>query len=140
MKKLEKLQKIKDVLVEIYGETLAPSWVNDLADEIYDCAYADGYDLDNIVSTLLGAGIGSWVKAYDVFHEVIHLMDNNALTAKKLYKCFLENFLDLDVLCKLLNWNEEWLTPDEKERIKEAAKCYDNETLKLCIWDWEDED
>ena len=140
MRNLEKLQEIKDVLVQTYGKALAPSSVEELADDIYDNAYTDGYDIIDIVVELLDTEIDDQEKAYDVFHEVVFLMDNNALTAKKLYKCFLESFLDLDVLCKLLNWNEEWLTPDEKARIKEAAKCFDNETLKLCIWDWEDED
>lgn len=75
----------------------------------------------------------------DVFRAGVFLMDNTMQTAKKLYRCFFENFEDLHVLCKLLNWNSECLSPKKKMRIKEAARCFDNEVLKLCIWDWDEE-
>lgn len=138
MKNSEKRKEISEILAETYGTALTPARLTSLTDEIYNYAFTEGYDLADIIMTLNMAETED-ERAMQVFHAVVDRMDDNALTAKKLYDCLLENFVDLDVLCKLLNKNAAWLSPEQKTKIKEAAECFDTETLQMCIWNWDDE-
>lgn len=140
MKNAEKVKAIRDILSDAYGGLLSSERTDELADEIYDCAFSERYDLADIIlihpfeeeeTKAADDGDGREDISMDVFHAVLDCMEDNALTAQKLYDCYHNNIQDYEVLCKLLYWNREWLSPQQMAYLRENCS-YE--------WEWDDEE
>lgn len=145
MRDPKKMQKIRDLLFELYSDSLPKERLVALADDIYDSAYVPEYGIADIFPILYEEDVdneecGENFRIRKIFHAVVDDMEDNALTARKLYDCLTNNLVDFDLLCKLLNRNREWLTAEQIKKVKEPARCFDREILKISIRDWDDDE
>ena len=129
---------IKNLLIEVYGDTLSSCDAELYAAELYTDIFVEACSLDSVYAfayrleaELLGEDVPSM--GWYLFTGIVELLENGEKTAKRLYDCFL-GFHDFSVLKKLLDENAEWLTSEEIDKVKQLAKgVFDREILYASI-------
>ncbi len=138
MRNKEKLNKIKNILCEEFGETqISKKALNECAYSIYDDAFsADGEiaDIWRCLEYFYDEEDNDFnEKSDNVIREVIDLMEDNYITAQLLYEYSTDSCEDPFIWIRLLEYNSEWLT---KEQINELKSCASHLKEFISNWDY----
>ncbi len=131
----EKLNRIINILKENYEGEMSDAHINAYANELNYSLFTGCGGLDDISCIIFeneeeaGIKTGKWDY---VFHDMVDLLEDGEVTAKRLYNCFMYDLDSLNVFIKLIILNSEYLTEEEIKSAKEKAfGVFDNETLKM---------
>ncbi len=119
-----KLEKIKEILKDTYKDKMSVGTIDACAKEIYEILFLTENSLNEIALAVIGYETDEGIEdaQWDyVFCSVIELLDNNAVTAKRLYNSFMYELDEFDTFLKLVNENAEYLCADELAKAKEKA-------------------
>lgn len=130
----EKLKEIKEIIKDIYEGEMSASAINAFAQALHNSLFIEQYDLEDISAIVCeyeaDAGIENTEWFY-VFSRMIDLLEDNAVTAKRLYNSFMYECDLLDTFLKLYNDNAEYLSAEELSNVKEKAlRIFDHQILE----------
>ena len=134
MQNKEKIKEIKEILNSLYKGKMSEQTINEFANDLYESVFIEQYDFDDIPAIVFeyetNAGIekSEW---NNIFSSVIDLLDNNEITAKRLYNNFMNEFECLEAFVKLVNENSEYLSKEQLSEVKEKGfELFDKELLR----------
>ena len=132
--KNEKLEAIKEILVDAYDGKMADSDVNVFAKQLHYSLFVGKHDLGDIISTVFEneseAGIEDSEWHY-VFCQTIDLLDNCEETAQRLYDCFMNEWDILEIFLKLYFENDEYISEEQMSEAQEKAlSLFGKDTLR----------
>lgn len=132
----DKLNKIKEILKGVYKDKMSDVTIDSFAKALHYSLFVGQYDLDDIPATIFEYESEEGIEGEDwcyLFGQLIDLLDDNEITAKRLYKSFMHEFDLLDTFLKLVNLNAEYLSAEELAQAKEKAFwLFDRQMLEDC--------
>ena len=131
----KKLGEIRDLLKSVYADRLPEDTLNDFADDLYDSLFAGQYGLSDIICLVneyeSAAGIEDSEDIF-IFTSMIYLLDDNEVTAQRLYDSFMHEIQLLETFVKLVNDNAEYLSAEQLAEVKaEGLQLFDKQILEL---------
>lgn len=124
MDKEKKIKEIKEILISQYEGKISEQALNGFANDLYESVFVEQYDLDDIPAIVVEYEAEANIEDsewYYIFGCMINLLDNNEVTAKRLYNSFMYDFDSLDTFIKLINENAEYLSKEQLSAVKEKA-------------------
>ena len=132
----DKLNKIKEILKGVYKDKMSDVTIDSFAKALHYSLFVGQYDLDDIPATIFEYESEEGIEGEDwcyLFGQLIDLLDDNEITAKRLYKSFMHEFDLLDTFLKLVNLNAEYLSAEELAKTKKKAFwLFDRQMLEDC--------
>ena len=119
-----KIEAIKEILKSEYGDKISDVTLNSYARALYYSLFVGQYDLSDITAIIFefeseeNLEEGDWC---GMFGELIRLLDDNEVTANRLYNSFMHDFDLLDTVVKLLTRNAQFLSEEQIKKAKEKA-------------------
>lgn len=130
----EKLEKIKEILNEEYGDAMSYEMLKDFANDMYDSLFVGEYDLSDIFALANDYESNANIedgKAFDIFTDLLDLLDNGVKTAQRLYESFMHEADLLETFLKLYNENAEYISEEKlAEAKKKAFEVFDRQMLE----------
>ena len=132
----DKLNKIKEILKGVYKDKMSDVTIDSFAKALHYSLFVGQDDLDDIPATIFEYESEEGIEGEDwcyLFGQLIDLLDDNEITAKRLYKSFMHEFDLLDTFLKLVNLNAEYLSVEELAQAKgKAFGLFDRQMLEDC--------
>lgn len=135
MNKEKKIKEINEILISLYECKMSEQTLNEFSNDLYESVFVGQYDFDDIPAIVFEYETNANIEDsewYYIFGSVIDLLDNNEVTAKRLYNSFMNEFECLDTFVKLVNENAEYLSKEQLLKVKgKGFELFDKETLEL---------
>ncbi|MDE6690386.1 MAG: hypothetical protein K2K04_00290, partial [Clostridia bacterium] len=124
--KEQKLEKITEMLWKEYKGYMSEQTLDELADELYHTFFASQNELSDIMAVLTEAEEEARIHPYlsaalCIFCWMLELLENNEVTAQRLYYSFMNEFDCLETFVKLYKENAEYISVEKLAKAKEKA-------------------
>ena len=136
MENAERLEKIKQLIKDEYGDKMPEEYVKGLAEDLNLSVFKCKFGIDDIFCTVFQYEEELNIedtRSYYIFCGVVDMLDNCEETAEMLYETFMHHWEILEIFLKLYFENEEYISKDKFQAAKEKAfEIFDKEILRLC--------
>lgn len=134
MKDATKLDKIKEIIADEYGDLIPNYLLEELTSTLYDDLFDDNYRIMDALLALYSLEDELEIEsssAFYAFDSLLDILDENETTANNLYNCFLE-FNEFGLFSRLITDYDEYLSAEQLETVKRIGiATFDKELLKM---------
>lgn len=112
------LNGVPNAVLNFWSELL---WCRERGIEMEDLLFDDSIDFDEVLSREVDSDLA---KEWDIYAEIIAVLEVNERNARTLYQSFLD-FNDYDAFVRLVTDFRDYLTERELNKVFKAASCFD---------------
>lgn len=118
------IEKIKEILKYKYEGRMSDEMINAFAEELNESVFVEQYNLEDIFLIVFQFEEEANIeesRSFDVFTDVIDMLESGEKTAQRLYESFMYGMDILKTFLKLIKENEEYISAEKIAQAKEKA-------------------